>query len=599
MRSYLSLIPISARVHRRQNRMTLLCMVFAVFMVTAVFSMAEMGARMEQARLLNKHGNLSLPALFGSTMGQSLLLTALVLFLLVLVAGVLMIAGSISSSVAQRTKFFGMMRCLGMSRRQIMTFVRLETLNWCKTAIPTGLALGITATWVLCAALRFLVGEEFSYIPLFKISGIGILSGVLVGVVTVLLAAQSPARRAAGVSPIAAVSGHLDDSPISRRQDVPSLLPLEAALGIRHALSARKSLFLMTGSFALSILLFLSFSVLVDFVDCLMPQSAAVSDIDISSSDGGCSIPARLADTLQDMEGVKEVYGRRTSFGVPAMLEGADGVDLVSFDGFDLACLEKDDMLIPGSDLSKIYGDSRYVLATWDRSCPWEIGDAVLLNGEVLEIAGLLRYDLFSDDGLTGGRATLIVSGETFFRLTGIADYALVMVQLSPSATEEDVSAIYAAAGNEYHFRDKRDQKTAGTYLSFLACVYAFLAVIALVTVLNIINSISMSVSARTRQYGAMRAVGMSGGQVTRMIAAEALTYALLGCGAGCAAGLPLHHFLYTVLITNHFPYAVWRLPVSSLALTFLFVLFAAAAAVCAPAKRMAHLSVTEAISEL
>ena len=51
MKSYLSLIPISAKVHRRQNRMTLLCIIFAVFMVTAVFSMAEMGARMEQARL--------------------------------------------------------------------------------------------------------------------------------------------------------------------------------------------------------------------------------------------------------------------------------------------------------------------------------------------------------------------------------------------------------------------------------------------------------------------------------------------------------------------------------------------------------------------
>lgn len=49
MKSYLSLIPISAKVHQRQNRMTLLCIVFSVFMVTAVFSMAEMGARIERA----------------------------------------------------------------------------------------------------------------------------------------------------------------------------------------------------------------------------------------------------------------------------------------------------------------------------------------------------------------------------------------------------------------------------------------------------------------------------------------------------------------------------------------------------------------------
>lgn len=41
LKSYLSLIPISAKVHRRQNRMTLLCIIFAVFMVTAVFSMPK------------------------------------------------------------------------------------------------------------------------------------------------------------------------------------------------------------------------------------------------------------------------------------------------------------------------------------------------------------------------------------------------------------------------------------------------------------------------------------------------------------------------------------------------------------------------------
>ena len=89
MKSYLSLIPISAKVHRRQNRMTLLCIVFAVFMVTAVFSMAEMGFRMEQARLVGKHGSFSIGDLLGSSMGQTLLSVAVVLFLLILIAAIL------------------------------------------------------------------------------------------------------------------------------------------------------------------------------------------------------------------------------------------------------------------------------------------------------------------------------------------------------------------------------------------------------------------------------------------------------------------------------------------------------------------------------
>ena len=35
-----------------------------------------------------------------------------------------------------------MMRCIGMSKQQIIRFVRLEALNWCKTAVPIGLILG-------------------------------------------------------------------------------------------------------------------------------------------------------------------------------------------------------------------------------------------------------------------------------------------------------------------------------------------------------------------------------------------------------------------------------------------------------------------------
>lgn len=137
MKSYLSLIPISAKVHRRQNRMTLLCIIFAVFLVTAVFSMAEMGVRMEKTRLLNKHGSLALQGLSNNATVQTLFSVAVVLFILILIAGVLMISSSINSNVAQRTRFFE------MSKQQIIRFVRLEALNWCKTAIPLGVILGI------------------------------------------------------------------------------------------------------------------------------------------------------------------------------------------------------------------------------------------------------------------------------------------------------------------------------------------------------------------------------------------------------------------------------------------------------------------------
>ena len=61
---------------------------------------------------------------------------------------------------------------------------------------------------------------------------------------------------------------------------------------------------------------------------------------------------------------------------------------------------------------------------------------------------------------------------------------------------------------------------------STMQTLYGFLIIIALITVFNIFNSMNASVAARTRQYGVMRSIGMGTGQLYRMIAAEAATYA-------------------------------------------------------------------------
>ena len=603
MRRYLSLIPISAKVHKRQNRMTLMCIVFAVFLVTAVFSMADMGIRMEMARLLDKHGDLTLQGLSNNATVQTFYLTAAVLFVLILIAGVFMISSSINSNVAQRTKFFGMMRCIGMSKQQIIRFVRLEALNWCKIAVPVGLVLGVVITWGLCFVLRFIVGEEFSNIPLFEISPIGIVSGIIVGVVTVLIAASSPAKRASKVSPVTAVSGNTANTGKVTHVVNTRFIKIETALGIHHAVAAKKNLILMMGSFALSIILFLSFTVFIDLIGYIMPQSSNTSDINISSSDGANSIDYTLLDTISGMDGVKRAFGRRSYLNILAGLNGdsqlSSTVDIISYDDFDLDCLTQDKQLKKGSDISKVYGDSNYVLATWDKDSPLEIGDTIQVGSETLEIAGLLKFDPFSSDGATDGRITLITSGDTFMRLTGVTDYSLIMVQTIRNVTDEDVEAIRNVVGEKYTFNDRRDQRTEGTYFAFLFFVYGFLAIITLVTVLNIMNSISMSVSARIKQYGAMRAFGMDEHQLTKMIAAEAFTYAASGCIVGCITGLLLSKLLYDYLITSHFSYAVWSLPVIPMLIILLFVIGSAIAAVYAPAKRIRNISVTETINEL
>lgn len=57
MKSYLSLVPISGRVRKRQNRMTIFCVIISVLLVTTIFSVADMWIRASSEGLQQKHGN--------------------------------------------------------------------------------------------------------------------------------------------------------------------------------------------------------------------------------------------------------------------------------------------------------------------------------------------------------------------------------------------------------------------------------------------------------------------------------------------------------------------------------------------------------------
>lgn len=270
---------------------------------------------------------------------------------------------------------------------------------------------------------------------------------------------------------------------------------------------------------------------------------------------------------------------------------GSDG-------GQESALLVKDSDLRKGSDVKKEYGDSHCVLTIWDRDIPLEIGDKISVSGEELEIAGMLKYNPFSNDGGSGGVITVITSEETFTRLTGITDYVILDVQMESKTLSESDKAVeeIRRLSKAYEFRDRRDEAIQGFYYMLVIFVYGFVAIVALIALLNIVNSISMSVSARINQYGSMRAIGMSLNQVIRMVAAEAFTYALCGCAAGFAIGLPLSKFMYGYLVTSHFYYFTWSVPVMQIVIVLLFVLVSILAAIYMPARRLRDMSVTDTI---
>lgn len=518
---------------------------------------------------------------------------AIILFILVLMAGILMISGSMNSNVAQRIKFFGMLRCIGASRKQIIRYVRFEALNWCKTAVPVGLFAGIMISWGICIMLRYGIGGEFSSMPVFAVSPIGLLSGAAVGVVAVLLAAQSPARRAARVSPVAAVSGNVDSTSFAGHTVNLGLGKVEKVLGIHHAFTPKKNWILMTFSFSLSVILFFSFSVGLDFAQALLPSLRSWQpDITLTGYANEQILSPALEDSILSVPGVEHVFGSAYMEKVSAASssQGSDYVNLISYSEYLLDSAQE--CLVQG-DLSEIHGNSDQVMTVLNKDNPLKVGDIIEIAGQKLKIACAVS------DGIYPSEYSVICSQETFARLTGKENYSLIGVQLQENASDESIKKIENLAGRDVIFEDmrERNKQDHATYAASVFIVYSFLAILAMITLFHIINSISMSVTARKKQYGAMRAVGMDRKQLTRMIAAEAFTYTASGLIVGCSTGIPLSWFLHTRLLTRYFG-TPWTLPITLIGITVVFGIVSAAAAVYVPAKRICSMEITEAVNE-
>ena len=516
-------------------------------------------------------------------------------FVIILIAGVFMISSCMNSNVAQRTKFFGMMRCIGASKQQIIRFVRLEALNWCKTAIPIGCALGTVTCWILCAILRFFVKGEWVDMPLFAVSINGILCGALVGVITVFIAAHSPAKQAAMVSPAAAVSGNADMSKNVNHAAKTRFLKVETSLGIHHATGTKKNLFLMTGSFALMIVLFLAFSACLDFVHKLLPSvtSKFTPDITIASQDDTNSLDGNLPDKIAEIEGVESAFGMMTRTAFSVEVNGNETeIDLFSHDKTLLDTFKKS---VISGDISRVYEDGNYAMAVYNQDYRLSVGDKIKTGNQELEIVCVTSEGV----GSVSGAPTVVCSEKTFMRLTGECRFAMISVVLKKDVSEVAVSKIRDLVG-DCLFVDNREENSDinGSYWVFRIASYGFLAIISLITVLNITNSISMGVSARIKQYGAMRAVGMGSGQVAKMITAEAVTYAICGTAAGIVLGLLLHYLIYAKIVITHFG-GSWNIPFATIAIVLLLVVFSCIVAIYAPAKRIRNMAITATINEL
>src|SRR5439155_9160007 len=131
-------------------------------------------------------------AVFGTALG-GVGLALPVFSIIALFIGGYLIYMTLSSVIAQRVTEYGTLRAIGTTRRQVMSAVRAEALALGTAATVVGLLLGGLLAIPLTRLLNHMAGLDAG----IRVPPRGILTCIVLGIGGAVLAALSPARRAA------------------------------------------------------------------------------------------------------------------------------------------------------------------------------------------------------------------------------------------------------------------------------------------------------------------------------------------------------------------------------------------------------------------
>lgn len=221
------------------------------------------------ARSMIKHTNLlQMMGVFGNdnimtTLGSM----AVILLVIILIGSVSLIYNAFAISVSERSKQFGLLSSVGATRRQLRSSVFHEAAVISGIGIPLGLLAGIGGIGVTL----YFIGDWFqglfakSEVPMqLSVSWWAVVAAAVLGLVTILLSAWIPAKRASRVTAIDAIRQsqdiHIKAKQVKTSRLTRKLFGFEGEMALKNLKRSRRRYRSTVLSLAVSVILFISAS---------------------------------------------------------------------------------------------------------------------------------------------------------------------------------------------------------------------------------------------------------------------------------------------------------------------------------------------------
>ena len=232
---------------------------------------------------------------------------AAIIIALIVFGSVSLIYNAFSISVSERTRQFGLLSSVGATRKQLRRMVLFEALAVSIVGIPLGILVGIGGIGITL----LLIGDKFFSIVRVDIpmrlcvSWQAVVIAAVIALVTVLISAWIPSKRATRVSAVEAIRQSMDikvsGRPVRTSKLAYKLFGLPGVLAGKHYKRNRKKYRTTVVSLFMSIVLFVSAAAFTDYMMESAEGGLASDQFDlIYAAESGVSA-AMTPDALLDL----------------------------------------------------------------------------------------------------------------------------------------------------------------------------------------------------------------------------------------------------------------------------------------------------------
>jgi len=316
----------------------------------------------------------------------------------------------------------------------------------------------------------------------------------------------------------------------------------------------------------------------------------AIGTAEFVVSDNGGAFSSQVGDRIAEVPGISAVHRIRqlpgTIASTPVSVSGVSagtlsGPIVIKLDSGSLDSLDQGEAVIPRNlaNQLKLSVGERFQLVTSTGKFPLTVGGVIASNREVNAV--ILSLDQFGAVGGAGTDSTLYLDVADGTDPAQVRSAVLAKVSDYPSLLVRDQQAY--AAGER------------GPINAILGVVGALLALAVLIALLGIVNTLALGVVERTREIGLLRAIGMDGPQLRRMLQVEAIAMALLGALLGVIVGVLFAASIQQVMADDGL--SVLDIPVLQLVVAIVVAAVVGVLAAFWPSRRASRLDVLQAIA--